>query len=245
MDFRMRPTGGLEIQTVYVWSKSLDNLSSQAGADSRGAPTLFMNPFNHAQDKGLSDFDGRHNMTLNYLYEFPALGSDTGLARHVLHNWSLGGIVTLAAGNPFTALVGFCRSNVTVNCGADRPNLVAGASNNPILGDPHRYFDASSFAAPDPGFLGNVGRNTLIGPALVNFDFSVYKRFPISETKSFQFRAEIFNLFNHPTFALPGANLFNAPGAGTTAPTRQSNAGLITRTTTTSREVQFALRFSF
>ncbi|MSO20450.1 MAG: TonB-dependent receptor [Acidobacteria bacterium] len=239
LDFRMRPTHGLEIQTVYVWSKSIDNLSSQAGADSRGAPTLFMNPFLHSIDKGLSDFDARQNFTLNYLYEVPSGERNSAVARAALRGWSLGGIISLAGGNPYTALTGFCRSNVTTNCGADRPNLAPGASNNPLIGDPTRYFDATAFTLQDAGTFGNAGRNTLIGPALVNFDFSVYKKFPVSETKSFQFRAEIFNLFNHPTFALPGGNLFTATGA------RQENAGVITRTTTTSREVQFALKFSF
>lgn len=237
-EFRMRPTYGLELQVNYVLGKNIDNLSSNAGADSRGTPTQFMNSYDPDADKSLSALDVRHIFTLNYLYDLPSPAAQ-GLLRHLAGGWSLGGIITVASGNPFTALVGFCRSNSTVNCGTDRPDLAPGASNNPVLGDPNRYFDFAAFTLPEAGFFGNLGRNTIIGPGFANFDFSIFKKFRLSEGKTLQFRAEIFNVFNRANFALPGANLFTSSGE------RQANAGVITSTVSTSREIQFGLKFNF
>ena len=237
-DFRLKPTRGLELQTNYVWSRNIDNGSGNAPADQLGTPQIFQNPFDHNADKSLSALDARHHFALNYLYEFPA-ASLRGVAGHVVNGWSLGGILTLATGNPFTAVAGFCRSNVVPNCSVDRPNLAPGANHNPVLGGPDRYFDPTAFVLQPSGFLGNLGRNTLIGPGLASFDFSLYKRFHITENKKLQFRTELFNLFNRPNFGLPGSNIFTPTGA------YAGNAGVITRTVTTGREVQFGLRFSF
>ena len=238
-DFRLRPTRGLELQVNYVWSRNIDNGSANTGgADAAGEATVFQNPRDHNADKSLSALDARHRFTLNYLYEFPA-ASLQGVAGQVVNGWSLGGILTLGTGNPLTVQAGFCRSNVVPNCAADRPNLAPGANNNPVLGGPDRYFDRNSFVLQPSGFLGNLGRNTLVGPGLASFDFSIYKRFNITENKRLQFRVELFNLFNRANFGFPGNVVFTPSGAFA------GNAGVITRTVTTGREVQFGLRFSF
>lgn len=238
MEFRMRPVHGLELQTNYVFSRSIDDISSEAGADTRGAPALFENPFNHSMDKALSDFDVRHLFTLNSLYELPSPSNQSRVLRNVLGGWSIGDILSVSSGNPFTALTGFCQSNVTVNCGADRPNLLPNARPR-IIGSPDQYFDTAAFGLQSPGFFGNAGRNILTGPGLLNLDLSIFKSVKFRENNVVQFRAEMFNVLNHANFGLPGLNLFTPTGG------RQSNAGVIVATVTRNREIQFGLKLSF
>ena len=89
------------------------------------------------------------------------------------------------------------------------------------------------------GFLGNAGRNTLVGPGLINFDFSLVKNTPVTERLNLQFRAKFFNLFNRANFSTPPAVLFNASRI------RVGNAAVIANTDTTSRQIQFALKLVF
>ncbi len=119
------------------------------------------------------------------------------------------------------------------------PNLRTGANNNPILGGPDRYFDPQVFELPPAGFYGNLGRNTTIGPGLVNLDFALAKNFPLHEEARLQFRVETFNLFNRANFAIPQRRVLTATGATI------GNAGRITSTTTSSRQIQFALKLTF
>jgi hypothetical protein len=123
----------------------------------------------------------------------------------------------------------------------DRPNLKAGRSNNPILGGPDRYWDINAFELPPVNERGNLGRNTLIGPGLTALDLSAVKSFRFTESRSLQFRAEFFNLPNHPNFAVPSGRIAFTDAAVTAAP----NWGRITATTTTSRQIQLGLKFIF
>jgi hypothetical protein len=109
-----------------------------------------------------------------------------------------------------------------------------------ILGSPNRWFNPAAFLAPtntaaNGGFYGNVGRDTLIGPGLATWDFSVLKDTRIRERLTLEFRAEIFNLLNRANFNLPNAVVFTPSGVSPTA-------GVITSTSTTSRQVQFGLK---
>ena len=126
----------------------------------------------------------------------------------------------------------------------DVPNLVSGPGcGSPINpGNPNQYIKTQCFAVPNPITLrGNLGRNTVIGPGLLNFDFSLFKNNHIkriSDTFNVQFRAEFFNVLNHTNFAPPldNRNIFDSAG------TPIGNAGLITSTQTPSRQIQFALK---
>jgi len=176
----------------------------------------------------------------------------------MLSGWQINGITSIAAGTPFTVTDGFNRSRNLATGGNidDRPDLLpsfinqnltkgtsAGCQGVPAgarLGTPDRYFDACAFRLPDPGYYGNLGRNTLIGPGLVNFDFAAVKNTRISENKNIQFRGEFFNLFNRANFSRPAVtNIFNSNG------TRVASAGIIQSTLTTSRQIQFGLKLTF
>jgi hypothetical protein len=141
---------------------------------------------------------------------------------------------------------------------ANRPNLLPGADNNPTdgvtvgcdkipageaLGGPERYFDPCSFSPRPAGTLGTAGRNIIIGPSVFTMDVSLQKDIVLGSDKRLQFRAEVFNVPNHPNFAPPPRSsqiVFSGASGGT-----NSTAGEILRTITTSRQIQFALRLSF
>src|SRR5262249_41656478 len=114
---------------------------------------------------------------------------------------------------------------------------------NPVLRDgrdPNRYYDTGAFAVAPQGYFGNLARNTLIGPGVATFDFVVKKSFRIDEARKIQFRSEFFNLLNRANFGTPGQSVFSAANG-----VPLSTAGLITTTSTTSRQIQFGLRFEF
>jgi hypothetical protein len=111
------------------------------------------------------------------------------------------------------------------------------------LGTPTLYFDPCAFAMPAPGYLGNLGRSTLIGPRFADVDLSLIKstHLPLTEASRLEFRADFFNLANHPNFAIPSAfQVFN-----TTTRTPIAGAGTITSTVGNSRQLQFGLKFIF
>jgi hypothetical protein len=161
----------------------------------------------------------------------------------LLKGWQLNSITTVQTGHPFEVRLGFNRSGNlnTVNYAMhERPDVKPGYSNNPILGDPSRWWNVNAFQLQPANQRGNLGRDTLIGPGIVNFDLSVAKSFALDETRRFQFRAEMFNLPNHPNFNVP-SGLTAFTNATTIAP----NWGVISTTVTTSRQVQFGLKFVF
>ena len=101
------------------------------------------------------------------------------------------------------------------------------------------YFDPTQFAPQQRGFYGNLGRNTIIGPGLLSLDFSVMKNTRWGEGRNIQFRAEFFNSLNRPNFSQPSASIFDSAGRFV------QNAGRITGTSGTPRQVQLALRVTF
>ena len=126
---------------------------------------------------------------------------------------------------------------------AQRPDLAPGAGKNPVTGDPHGWIDTTAFRRPEPGFQGNLGRNTITGPSTANTDFSLAKTFPLSRLRdgaSMEFRAEFFNLFNHSNFDLPQPSRMEV----FTADSVREDAGRIT-SAGPSREVQLGLRIRF
>jgi outer membrane receptor protein involved in Fe transport len=234
---------GLGAQASYTFSRSVDDSSGINSQDFDSVTQYVLDWYDRTIDRGLSAFHAKHNLAFNWTYDLPFGHSLTGIAGAVLRGWQLNNITALRTGAPFTVRLGFNRSgnlNTTGFSMNERPNLKPGRSNNPILGDPSRYWDITAFELPPENQRGNLGRNTLIGPKLVSVDFSLAKSFPMGEGRALQFRTEVFNLPNHPNFAVPsGRTAFTGPG--TVAP----DAGRITSTVTTSRQIQFGLKFTF
>lgn len=235
---------GLRFQISYTWSKCLDDSSVLLRNDADNSGQLALDKDRRTLDRGLCSFDLRHNFTSNFSYELPFGRELTGLAAHIAKGWQLSGIVTLNSGNPFTVINGFDQSRSKPGeVATDRPNLRAGATNNPVLGDPAQYFDPRAFELQAPGFYGNLGRNTLIGPGLATVDALLVKTFDVAPGKVVQFRAEMFNLFNRPNFEAPNqrARTVFVDGQGRV----NGSAGRLTRTVTTSRQIQFGLKVLF
>jgi hypothetical protein len=143
--------------------------------------------------------------------------------------------------------------NKSRSSGVQHPDLVAGRSFDSITtGDPNGWFDPTAFVLPPAppaglsgGFYGNAGRNILIGPGLLNFDFSLQKStpLPLGEGRQLQFNANFFNLFNRSNFSNPRFNLSRVLNPATGAYIK--GAGRITTTATSSRQLQFGLKFIF
>ena len=151
----------------------------------------------------------------------------------------MSGILTAATGNPFTVIVGSNRSGDGNSGAPDRPNLRPGRSNNPVLGKVEQWYDPTAFTFPAAGTYGNLGRNTVMAPGRATFNFSLVKTFHLTEAHTLTFRSEFFNLLNRANFGLPNRTAFTATGA------YAGNAGVIQELTTSSRQIQFGLRYSF
>lgn len=157
-----------------------------------------------------------------------------------MSGWTVNSIVTLQGGFPFSPQLSYNPSNNGDTRNPVRPFANPAFTGPVILGKPDKWFNPNAFLAPantpaNGGFYGNVGRDTLIGPGLATWDFSVLKDIPVRERWNLQFRAEIFNLLNRANFNLPNAVVFTPSGVSPTA-------GAITSTSTTSRQVQFGLK---
>lgn len=247
---------GLQFQVSYTISKSIDD-SPPILRDVETSGTVLLNFFAPHLDKSLSNFDKRRRLSVNFTYDLPFgpkkpfLSHLQGAGAKLLGGWQIGGIVALESGTPFTVENGLDRAR-TGQIGpfrTDRPNLAPGVRRIRILGDPSRWFDPSQFELQPAGFLGTAGRNILIGPGLANVDFILAKTTRVGERLNVEFRTEIFNLFNRPNFATPDnfgrlAFLGTGPQPGADGVPNPA-AGRITRTVTTSRQIQFALKISF
>jgi hypothetical protein len=139
--------------------------------------------------------------------------------------------------------LGFDRARLSKEGSGDtgqRPIYTGSPGQNIILGNPLHWFDTSAFELPPAGMYGNLGRNVLEGPGLVSLDLSVHKVIWRTERQNIGFRAEAFNVTNHPNFKIPSSlALF------TSSLNRVGFAGRITETTATARQIQLALRWVF
>ncbi|MBI4456647.1 MAG: TonB-dependent receptor [Acidobacteria bacterium] len=235
---------GLEFQLSYTFSKSMDETSGHSGSgESTGTTIGSMDPHDRSRDYALSGFHVKNAATFNFSYTLPIKVS--GALDRLVGGWQVNGILTLADGSPINMINSVDRSragNSTVTQGLhDRPDLKSGGNNNPFKDrDPNNYWDGAQFQLQEPGFFGNLGRNTGIIPGIATFDFSLIKNISIDERRTIQFRSEFFNIFNRANFGLPSNTVFQD-----TSGIPSSTFGRITTTNTTARQVQLALKFLF
>jgi hypothetical protein len=239
---------GWRAQLSYTFSRSVDDSSGINSQDFSNVVQYGLDWYDPTRDRGLSAFHAKHNLTFNWSLDVPIARSRKGLTAVFFKGWQLNNITTIRSGHPFTVQLGFNRSgnlNTTGFSMHERPDVKPGCSNNPILGGADRYFDVNCFELPDPNTRGDLGRNTLIGPGLVSIDLSLVKSFGLGKGRNLQFKAECFNLPNHPNFSVPsGRTAFTgvqANGTPIVAPTW----GRITSTTTTGRQIQLGLKLTF
>jgi hypothetical protein len=152
----------------------------------------------------------------------------------------MSGIETLQSGLPFTPQLGFNPTNNGDTRNPIRPSWNPAFTGAVILGSANEYFNPNAFVVPTAGTYGNVGRDPLIGPGIAVLDFSALKNTRLSERVNLQFRAELFNILNRANFGTPNPVVFTS-ASSVPAPT----AGVITSTSTTSRQIQFGLKLLF
>jgi len=243
VDLNHRFTHGLQLRGVYTFSKSLDDGTAWNSSVGANAPGFVMFPLNPKLDWGLSNSNVKHLAVINGTYELPFgsgrrfLNGGGGWGSKLASGWSVSGIDTLQTGFPFTPALGFNPAGDGDSRNPVRPSWNPDFSGTLIPGTPNRYFNPAAFLVPPAGTYGNVGRNTLIGPGVATLDASILKNTNISERIHLQFRAEFFNIANRANLGTPNTVVFSS---ASTIPA--TTAGVITGTSTTSRQVQFGLK---
>ncbi|HYR44938.1 MAG TPA: carboxypeptidase regulatory-like domain-containing protein [Terriglobia bacterium] len=222
-----KPGKGLSLLGAYTFSKSIDNTS--AFISSTGDDNTPQNSRNTRLERGLSNFDVRHRVSIAGSYDIPSL-----MNKPFFRKWQISPILVIQSGRPFTPRLSVDNSNTgngaSINA-HDRPNLV----HDPKLSNPtpERFFDTSAFAMPAQYTFGNAGRNVLIGPGYADLDLALIKEvLTVVDQRRLQFRAEVFNVLNHPNFQLPDS-YFDKPTFGHVL------------SAFASRQIQFALKLSF
>ncbi|MGD0921849.1 MAG: TonB-dependent receptor [Terriglobia bacterium] len=233
---------GLAFVAGYTFSKSLDTNSTIFGTDRNSNSP--QNSRDLAAEKALSDYDFRHRLSLAYVYELPfgskLWRSENRTLNYLTEGWQLSGIIALQSGPPFTPQISGDISHTEEN--QDRPSIArAPYYFYPAHKTPDHWVLADSFTVPAPYTFGNAGRNILTGPGLANWDFSLIRRFRLTESKTLEFRAEMFNIFNRPNFEVPNRDLASA-SFGKIFNTVQSIAGLASGGPGDPRETQFGLK---
>jgi Carboxypeptidase regulatory-like domain len=246
-----RLSNGSTFLAAYTWSKNLGTSNGQVGGQ-------IQNAHDAKAQYGYVDPDYRHRFVASYTYELPfgrgrRFGGNLNRAVDaVAGGWQTAGIITARTGEAYTAFLSYDPTNT--GTGGPWPNRIHNpkdfsfnVSGQQALGCPGGkqtltcFYNPAAFVIPPlaPGQLaahefGNSGNGALRGPDQVNVDFSAIKDFHVTEAHTVQFRAELFNMFNHPQFQIPGANP-NVPGGQAITSTLTDN----------QREVQFALRYTF
>jgi hypothetical protein len=226
-----RTVGDLTLSLAYAYSHSIDDSSDRSDS-------AFVNAFNFAANRGNSNFDMRHSLSISYVYNLPFFRSP-GLAHNTLGGWQVSGITIAQTGLPFSVTNG---SGFGDNAGVANGTAASG-SRPDLVGNPHNlsgntnpllFYNPNAYAVPTALTFGNVGRNTLNFPGRLNFNFGAFKRFAIKERAGFEFRVETFNLFNHTQFNSINNNF--SPSSG--------NLFLLNGTHD-PRRMQLGLRFYF
>jgi hypothetical protein len=218
---RKRFSHGLSFLASYTWGHSIDDVSSfnitgSASQPVAGENDLAQNPFDLAAERGPSMFDARHRFVLSYQWSLPFCQHSSEWYGKILGNWQLNGIFTAMSGTPFTV---FDSNDVSLQgqapeitgFSANRPNVIGNPNSGPRT--PQEWFNVKAFQQlqPDPTgqteVFGNEGRNAVLGPGYVNWDFSALKNIRLTESKQLQFRGELFNFLNHTNFRLPVSDI--------------------------------------
>lgn len=236
--FELRDWHNLSVLGSYSYQKDMDN-----GSNESGPPTTALIPAFF----GITDFDLTHSGVASFDYALPvgkgkAFLSQPGIANKLLGDWTITGIATLQSGLPFTPTISKDVANTGVS--GQWPNRIG----QPLMLDSVScWFYTSSnhscaalapnatnaFVLPATYTYGNGGRNILRAEPLKQFDFGLMRNIRLTESKTLQFRAEAFNLFNHPVFAAPSTTI------------NTSSGGVVTSTLNTARVFEFAMKFLF
>jgi len=206
-----RFSGGFLLTTAYTYGVSIDDTSA---IRIQGYDTLFPQNSDCIRcERGPSSFDTRHRLVVSPLYELPVgkgkpLNINNGFLNAVIGGWQVGGILTAQSGVPQTITIGGT-DNSNTQTGYDRPNYVSGQNVNASSQTPNGWYNPAAFVEAPFGQFGNIGRDTQLAPGVFSINAEIHKNWvmPYNEHHQLQFRAEAFNLLNHPNWGGPNANI--------------------------------------
>jgi hypothetical protein len=202
-------------------------MDTGSGIRPQGNDTLFaQDEFCVSCDKGLSAFHTGHRLVTSAIYELP-FGNSL-----LLGGWQIGSIITLQTGFPLNVYAG----RDQCNCGHQVDRSDATGQPTPLergVQDPERFFNTDAYILQPFGRFGTAGRNTVIGPGIISWDFSTIKNFSITESHRLEFRFEVFNMPNHPNWGDPNTTRVSV------------DFGKVRSTRTSMRELQFGLKYMF
>jgi hypothetical protein len=220
-----RLSRGLSFQLEYQYTNALGEqpFGIEAPVDS----------FRAYLDRGHADFVRHHAATANYTYDLP-FGKGrpfelSGFSDKIFGGWRLSGILGLGSGEPFSVTF----TSTQTGWPSNRSDVLS-SDIYPSDQSIGRWFNPAAFAPPAPFTYGNSARNMLFGPGYFTWDTGLIKNTQLTERLGLEFRAEFFNILNHPTFGNPANNI--------SVPT---TVGRITSQTNRPRDIQFALRLAF
>ena len=202
---KRRFTKGLMFDANWTWSHSIDD-ASDPGA-TLNETNLPQNVYNLGAEKASSSFDHRHRVVVSFIYQLPLARKSKDWMQAVLGQWQAGGNFAAQSGAPFTVNISSDQANIGAGP-AQRPNVSGNPNDGPKT--PQQWFNTSVFSLPALYTFGNAPRNAVIGPGLQEFDLSLQKDMRLTEATKLQFRAEAYNLFNHPNFNIPNRTAFTA-----------------------------------
>jgi hypothetical protein len=231
-----RFSNGVLIKAAYTFSKAIDEASYSDWTE-----FLWNADSEYDRNRALASHDVPHNFQFAFVYELPfgttKKWASTGTSSKILGGWQLNGLFAAYSGRPFTLTASDSSLNMPGN--QQTPDQVKEKVEIfGKVGDDGTWFDTSAFARVTDVRFGNVGRNTMRGPGVVNLDASLFRTFKITGRTDLQFRAEAFNVTNTPHFANPNGNV------------NSSNFGKVLGTQTAyamgaSRQFRFGLRLGF
>ena len=232
-----RLSRGFTALLSYTFSRSIDDASAVRSHAGDPNSENDQNPYDMAAERGPSIFNVPHRLVVSLLWAPPFGKGKSFLANRaskaILGDWQLGSIVTVSSGLPFTVTSGVDQANIGGNS-TQRPSYSGQPLDAPAGQSLQQWFNPAAFVLPALYTFGNVGRDTMRGPDLFDWDFSAMKNIPMPvENHILQFRFEVFNLPNHPNFSIPASTL---TGAG---------FGTITSTAINMRQIQLSLKYLF
>lgn len=234
---------GLTYLVSYTWSKTLD-LGCTGWYGVEGCS--IENPYNLKNDKGPAGTDLPQIFSASWVYQLPfgkgqKYASGNGILDYIVGGWSLNGIASLSSGVPFSVGVSGDIAHIAANTACCAFGFGSYERLNSLGGNPYasnksasQWLNPAAFAVPAAGTFGNLGRNTLRSDRFRNLDLSLFKQFPITESKKLEFRFETFNLTNTPVWNTPDVNISDGSAFGT-----------ISSTANTARQLQFGLKLYF
>jgi hypothetical protein len=246
VDVRRSFGNGLQFRGNYTYAKNLDDGSAWNTSVSGNTPAFVEFPLNPKLDWGPAATDVREMASVNASYELP-FGPHRHFLNHasapvnvVASGWTASAIVTAQSGFPFSPQLGYNPTGNGDTRNPVRPNWNPNFSGSLYPRTANEYFNPEAFLPPAKGTYGNVSRDALTGPGLSELDFSATKNSHFTERVGLQFRAEFFNILNHTNFLTPNEVVYTSATSGI-SPT----AGVVTATSTTTRQIQFGAKLLF